>query len=137
MFYLLKTTLPDGRTLVLESVRIDQTYRGVLEGGVSPETRAIVLDGVLKKLGGPERIHLIEPELTPLGKGFGPDDMRMPWYWVLIELTSNRPVSSMHGESCLSVLLFLDDPLDRAAIDSALSALDWERHARDCDLHDF
>ena len=137
MKHILTTTLPNGRTLSLESFRIDQTYRGVLEGGTSPDTRPLVVEGILQRLGGPTRVHLIEPKLTPLDQAFRPDDMRLPWYWMLIELTSDRPVSSIFGESCLSVLLFLDNPLDRTAIDAALAALDWERHACDCDLYDF
>jgi hypothetical protein len=137
MQHLLNTTLRSGRKLTIESIQIDQTYRSVVEGGTSPDTRHLVLEGIIKKVGGPESVHLIEPKLTPLNGSLPPDHVRMPWYWVLLELSSSRPVFAQHGESCLSMLVLLDDPLDRTAIDAALADLDWDKHARDCDLFDF
>lgn len=129
--------LTSSRNILVNEVRFQETYGGVIEGAPRPEWDARLRVGLLadlKRSWGDRATHVVPPEVVEI-HGAGRVIRRMPAVACAAWLVSD-PIDRHAGAASELVLVWwtesLDDPVG-AIVGRALAGVEWERVAQDFD----
>lgn len=117
----------------LDSIHINRTYAGCLEGTPSPEESiAYAKERVNHRMFWDGPVLVLAPEIKVVGMGrHGEERRKLPQWCHTAWLTSWTPVKEGDG-SHLVVIWFAEEPsCDVAPI---IEKIDWEKHAEDWEI---
>lgn len=136
--------LRSGRHVSLSEITQTRTYTGMLEGVPTTQSNRQLLERLVEKHRGPANraVYLVPPKetLTPLpDNAADPEGVpaRLPAITCVARFESTSPARDADRDSSDLIVIWLQDDFSTSASDATfndLSAIDWEKHARDLDF---